>query len=407
MENNKEAKIEEFLTRGVADILPSKNELKRALLGDQKLRIYIGADATGPQLHIGHATNFMLLEKLRQLGHEVIVLFGDFTAMIGDPTDKSAARVLLTREQVDENIKTWKEQVSKIVDFEDEENPAKIVKNSEWLSKLNFSELIDISANFTVQRMLERDMFQKRIKEEKPIYLHEFFYPLMQGYDSVHLNVDMEIGGTDQTFNMLAGRILQKRYHNKEKFVLATTLLTNPATGEKLMSKSLGGFVALNDVPNNMFGKIMALPDGSIIQVFIDCTYVPIAEIKQMTKEMKEKNVNPRDMKLRLAEEIVKIYHGEKEAAKAKEYFIKTFSKKEIPEDIVEIKIDQDSISVIDFIVLSGNAKSKGEARRKIEQGGVEVDGQKIEDWKRVLDKKDSGRTLKIGKFGFAKIKFN
>lgn len=399
-------KIDEILARSIANILPSKDGLREVLLSGKKMRIYIGADATGPQLHIGHATNFMLLEEFRKLGHEVIILFGDFTAMIGDPTDKSAARVLLTKKQVDENIKTWKEQVSKIVDFEDKNNPAKIVKNSEWLSALTFTELIDISANFTVQRMLERDMFQERIKDEKPIYLHEFFYPLMQGYDSVHLDVDMEIGGTDQTFNMLAGRTLQKKYHNKEKFVITTTLLSNPVTGEKLMSKSLGGFVALNDTPNDMFGKIMALSDEAIIQVFTDCTYVLMSEIKKMEADMKADKANPRDLKLKLAEEIVKIYHGEEEAKRARDYFINTFSKKETPENIPETVVDTDIIKLAEFLVLSGNAKSNSDARRKIEQGGVEIDGKKEIDWQKVLSKKDSGSTFKIGKHGFARIKF-
>jgi len=408
--NNKELeqKIDEILTRGVAEVLPSKKDLKDVLLGGKKLRIYIGADATGPQLHIGHATNFILIEKLRRLGHEVIILFGDFTAMIGDPTDKTAARIRLTKEQVDEHIESWKEQVSKIISFDDEKNPAKIVRNSEWLSKLSFTDVVDISANFTVQRMLERDMFQKRLKEEKPIYLHEFMYPLMQGYDSVHLDVDMEIGGTDQTFNMLAGRTLQKRYHNKEKFVLTTTLLVNPKTGEKLMSKSLGGFVALNDLPNDMFGKIMALPDETISQVLVDCTYVSLEDIKEVENKMKSGDINPRDAKLELATEIVKIYHGEEAAEKAKEYFINTFSKKETPTEIAKTMVDSDAIDLVDFIVLSGNAKSKSDARRKIEQGGVTMNEEKISDWKIILEKDvHDGSIFKIGKIGFARIKFS
>ncbi len=406
MSNDLEQKIDEILSRSVAEILPTREELKKNLLSGKKMRIYTGADATGTQLHIGHSTNFIILEKLRQLGHEVIILFGDFTAMIGDPTDKTAARVRLTKKQVDENIKSWKDQISKIINFEDKKNPAKIVKNSEWLSKLNFSDVIDISSNFTVQRMLERDMFEKRMKEKKPIHVHEFMYPLMQGYDSVVLDVDMEIGGTDQTFNMLTGRTLQKRYHDKEKFVLTTTLLVNPITGEKLMSKSLGGFVALNDVPNDMFGKIMALPDETIIHVFVDCTYVSMENIKQMENDMQSGELNPRDAKLRLAFEIVKIYHGEEKAEEAKKYFIDTFSKKEIPENIPEVTIETESVSLVDFIVLSGNAKSKGEARRKIEQGGVEIGGQKETDWQKVLDKEFDGKVFKVGKLGFARIKF-
>lgn len=406
MNKELETKIEEILSRSVAEVLPSKEDLKSLLLSEKKLRIYIGADVTGPQLHIGHATNFMLLEKLRLLGHEVIILFGDFTAMIGDPTDKSAARVRLTKEQVGENIKTWKEQVSKIINFKDKNNPAKLVRNSEWLSKLSFVELVDISSNFTVQRMLERDMFQKRLEKEQPIYLHEFLYPLMQGYDSVHLDVDIEIGGTDQTFNMLAGRTLQKRFNNKEKFIISTTLLVNPVTGEKLMSKSLGGFVALNDEPNNMFGKIMALPDETIIQVFVDCTYVPMDAIKEMDSDIKSEKMNPRDAKLELAAEIVKIYHGVGEAEKAKKYFVDTFSKREMPASVPEFLVESENIKLTEFLVKSGQAKSLSDARRKIEQGGVERDGEKILEWNIILDKKYDGKVFKVGKFGFVKIVF-
>lgn len=396
-------KIEEILSRSVAEILPSKDDFRKKLLNGDRLRIYIGADATGPQLHIGHSTNYILLERLRKLGHEVVVLFGDFTAMIGDPTDKGAARIRLTPEQVKENIKSWKDQVSKIVNFEDKENPARIVLNSEWLGKLNFTELIDIASNFTVQRMMERDMFEKRLEEGKPIHLHEFFYPLMQGYDSVELDVDVEIGGTDQTFNMLAGRTLQKKYNNKEKFVITTTLLVNPINGKKLMSKSEGSFIALNDTPNEMFGKTMALPDETIVQVFIDCTHVSTQDIVKMEEEMKKGKANPRDLKIRLAEELVKIYHGEEPAKRAKEYFIKTFSKKEIPDEVAEFAI-KDGTKLIEYMVESGLAMSLSDARRKIEQGGVEINGEKVDEPKLILTEKEKGSIIKVGKKSYLKI---
>ena len=404
MNNELEKQIDEILHRSVAEVLPTKEEFKKILLSGKKLKIYIGADATGPQLHIGHATNFMILEKFRQLGHEVIVLFGDFTAMIGDPTDKSAARIKLSEAQVEENIKTWKSQVEKIVDFKDEKNPAKIVRNSEWLSKLNFTDLIGIASNFTVQRMMERDMFEKRMEEGKPIYVHEFFYPFMQGYDSVYLNVDLEIGGTDQTFNMLAGRTLQKVYNNREKFVFSTTLLVNPKTGKKLMSKSEGGYIALNDSPNDMFGKTMALADETIIQVFIDCTFVSLEEIKKKEKALKAEEINPRDLKIELAYELVKIYHGEGEAQKAKEYFVNTFSKKEMPTGIAEFTVGN-NVKILDYIVAVGFAGSKSDARRKLEQGGVSIDGEKVSE-DIILDGKFEEKVLKVGKKDFVKIKF-
>jgi tyrosyl-tRNA synthetase len=395
-------KIEELLSRSIAEILPSKEDLRQLLLGGKKIRVYVGADATGPQLHIGHSTNFIILEKLRQMGHEVFVLFGDFTAMIGDPTDKMAERRRLTKKQVEENIKTWKRQLSKTLDFNDKKNPAKIVKNSKWLSELKLSDLIDIASHFTVQRMLERDMFERRLKEEKPIYLHEFMYPLMQGYDSVALNVDLEIGGTDQTFNMLAGRMLQKVYDNRDKFVLTTTLLVNPLTGKKLMSKSEGGFIALNDKPNEMFGKVMALPDEVIVQIFIDCTHLPMETIRQMEKEIKN-GANPKDYKMRLAFEIVKLYHGEKAAKEARDNFVRVFQKKEAPEEIPVKKVKSEQL--FEILVEAGLAESKSEARRLIEQGGVKVDDKIIKDIYFKPDLEKQGVLIQKGKRFFVKVK--
>lgn len=401
---NLNQKIEEILTRSVAEILPSKEELKKVLLSGKKLRIYIGIDATAPDLHLGHATNFMLLEKLRKLGHEIIVLFGDFTAMIGDPTDKTAARIRLTKNQVEENIKTWKKQIEKIFNFKDKKNPPKIVKNSKWFSKLTLSDLIEIASNFTVQRMLERDMFEKRLKEEKPIYLHEFLYPLMQGYDSVVLNVDVEVGGTDQIFNMLAGRILQKRYNNKEKFIIATNLLVNPKTGKKLMSKSEGSYISLSDDPNNMFGKIMALPDEVIVQLLVNCTYLPIDEIKKIEFRLSEKKMNPVEAKKIAAYEIVKIYHGEKKAQEAKEEFDRVFKKRELPENIPIKFIEKKPINILNLLVLTKLASSKSEAKRLIIQKALDIEGENINDWKKEILPKDE-MIIKLGKRKFLKIK--
>ena len=232
--------IDEILERGVSNIYPTKEGLRELLLSGKKLKIYLGADPTGTELHLGHSKNFILLEKLRRLGHEVVVLFGDFTAMIGDPTGKLNTRVSLSEKEVKNNLKSWKKQLSPIIKFKTFlDDGAKIVKNSKWLSKLSFGDITRLSSNFTVQQMIERDMFDKRIKEGNPIYLNEFLYPLMQGYDSVVLGVDVEIGGTDQTFNMLAGRTLLKKLKNKEKFVITIDLIVDPKTGKK-MSKSEG-----------------------------------------------------------------------------------------------------------------------------------------------------------------------
>lgn len=407
---SREQQIEELLARSVSTILPSKEKLKEVLLSDKKLRIYIGADVTGPQLHLGHATNFMLLERFRRLGHEVIVLFGDFTAMLGDPSGRSIERQALTKDDVEKNITTWKDQVSQLLDFDTNENPASLQKNSTWLAEMNLGDVIGLAQHFTVQQMLERDMFEKRIENGHPVYLNEFLYPLLQGYDSVAMDVDVEIGGTDQTFNMLAGRTLQKSFHNKEKFVIATTLLEHPVTKKKLMSKSEGNYIALNDTPNDMFGKTMALPDEIIVQMFIDCTYVPMEEVAKIAEEIITGG-NPRDAKVRLGKEIVAIYHGDEAAAQAEQYFIETFSKKQIPHDIPEREVEWceplDSYqNLIDFIVSAGLASSKGDARRKIEQGGVYIDGDRTVG-PRILTSDDNGKVVQVGKKDFVKIIFS
>ncbi len=395
---NLDEKIDELLTRSIAEILPSRDALKQKMLSGEKLTIYIGTDATGSSLHLGHATNYMILEKFRQLGHRVIFLIGDFTSRIGDPTDKSAARVRLTREQVIENTKTWLDQVRPLININDSDNPVEILYNHDWLSKLTFEDVIEIASHFTVQRMLERDMFEKRMTEGKPIHVHEFFYPLMQGYDSVAMDVDIEMCGTDQKFNALVGRTLQKKYHDKEKFVFITTLLENPKTGEKMMSKSLGTGVFLDWNAEKMFGGIMAQPDENMHQLFLDTTFLAINDIEDILQSME-----PRDAKIRLAREIVTIYHGAKEAQKAEENFINTFSKGEIPDDVASHAVG-DNTHILDYLVASGGATSKGDARRKIEQGGVSIDSKKITDTNYELTDDMTDKVIKVGKKFFVKI---
>ncbi len=401
MKPEKDTDIDELLTRSVSSILPSKEAFKKALMGEKKLRIYNGADATGPDLHIGHATNFIFLEKLRKLGHEIIILFGDFTAMIGDPTDKDATRVALTEAQVEKNLSSWKAQVGKILSLNDKDNPVKIVKNSTWLSKLSFADVVRLSSNFTVQQMMERDMFEKRMAENKPIHLHEFLYPLMQGYDSVELDVDAEVGGNDQTFNMLAGRTLQRKMHNKEKFVIATTLLVNPKTGQKLMSKSLGGYISLQDSPNDMFGKVMALPDEVIISVFIDCTLLSLEEIENIKKDL-DKGLNPRDAKIRLGKELVGLYYDVEDADRAEKNFTETFSKKGISDDATEITISSGE-KLIEVILKAKLVASKTEARRLFDEGAIsEIGKDKITD---INSEVQRDMDLKIGKHRFLKVR--
>ena len=341
----REEKVKEILDRGIVkQILPTKEEFTKALLGEKKLRFYIGADPTSSALHLSHAKNYMLLEEFRQLGHEVIVLIGDFTARIGDPTEKSATRKQLSREEVLENVKNWTEQIKPLMDFKTQDNPAKILYNNDWLASLTMEDVINLASNVTVQQLLERDMFQKRLKEDKPIYLHEFMYPLMQGYDSVAMDVDVELCGTDQIFNALMGRTLIKKFKNKDKFVVAVNLMENPKTGE-LMSKSRGTGIFLNFSAEDMFGGIMAQPDEMIEVFFVNNTRIPLDEVKKIIAEN-----NPKDAKIRAAYEVTKIFHGEEQAQAAQAVFAKKFQKRETPDEMDTIKAGSDSLSVQDIV---------------------------------------------------------
>lgn len=368
--------IDEITSRSIAEVYPSKQALAKKLAEGKQLTFYVGIDPTADYVHLGHSTNYLLLERLHKLGHKIIVLVGDFTAMIGDPSDKTSMRTPLTKEDVKANLKTFKEQIGKILDFETKDNPIEFKFNSHWLSPLTFQDSVELASNFTVQQMLERDAFEKRIKQQKPLFVHEFFYPLMQGYDSVAMDVDGEIGGTDQTFNMLAGRTLLKRYKDKEKFVITTTLLENPETGEKMMSKSLGTGIGLNESPKEMFIKTMQLPDAGILQTFVDCTRLDMGEIKAIEKRLKS-DENPRDIKMILAREIVTMYHGKEEAEIAEKRWISEISNKELATDIKTIKFDHDT-DLIEKIVELGIVDSKSKARRLIEEGAVKVNEEKL-----------------------------
>lgn len=395
--------IDDLLFRSVKEILPTREDLKKELLSGKRLRIYIGTDATGNSLHLGHATNYMILEKFRKLGHEVIFLIGDFTSRIGDPTDKTATRVQLSREQVVENTKTWLSQVKPLINLDDPENPVKILYNHDWLSKLTFEDVIGIASHFTVQQMLERDMFERRMSENKPIHLHEFFYPLMQGYDSVVMDVDIEMCGNDQKFNALAGRHLQKRINNREKFVFITQLLENPKTGEKMMSKSLGTGVFLDWSANNMFGGIMAQPDENIHQLLVDCTYVSLDEIRDIVFGI-QNGENPMQYKKRLAREIVSIYHGTDAAEVAQAEWEGTFSKGGIPTDIPDVSASAGAL-LVDVLISAGTLASKSEFRRLVEEGAIKKMAgeaeEKVEDASYALTE---SAVFKIGKKKFIKI---
>jgi tyrosyl-tRNA synthetase len=372
-----EQQINELLTRSVDRIYPTQNELKKLLLSGKQLTIYVGIDPTADYVHLGHSTNYLLLERFHKLGHRIIVLVGDFTARIGDPSDKSSARVQLTREEVLKNLASFKKQIGKILDFEDKKNPIEFKFNSEWLASMTFEDVVMLASNFTVQQMIERDAFQKRLADNKPLYVHELFYPLMQGYDSVSMNVDVEVGGTDQTFNMLAGRTLLKRYDDKEKIVITTTLFENPETGEKLMSKSLGTGVALNEKPFEMFAGVMKLPDNSIVQAYIDCTRISVDEI-DITKRRLNSGENPRDLKLELAHEIVQMYHILEDADKARDKWLETVSGNKIAEDVQVVELQSNNPTLIDLAVSLDPAMSRSQARQLIDAGGMKLDGKKV-----------------------------
>lgn len=390
-------KIEEILTRGVEDVIV-RDDLKKQLLSGKKIRLYLGVDPTGADLHLGHAVVLWKLRDFQDLGHEVILLIGDFTARIGDPTGKDAARKPLTEKEVKENFKNYKKQASKILDF----SKVKIKYNSQWLSKLSFGDILKLSSSFTVQQMIQREMFQKRIENNLPISLQEFMYPLMQGYDSVAMDVDLEVGGNDQMFNMLAGRTLQKIYNNKDKNVLTTKLLLG--TDGRKMSKTYGNYIGITESANEMFGKVMSMKDELMDDYFNIVTRLSNEEII----EIKKSSDNPRDIKAKLAKEIVKMYHGEKLAESAQEEFDKIFKNKELPSDMPIFETDKNNYAVVDLLCDTKLVASKNDAKRMIEQNAVEIINgklkEKITDWKAEI-KMENEMIIKVGNRRFIKIK--
>jgi len=397
--------IEELLTRGVEKIYPSYQELEKKLLSGEKIRLYCGYDPTASSLQIGNTVSLNKLGQFQALGHEVIFLIGDFTGLIGDPSDKKSVRQQMTREEVLANARDYKKQASAYLKFSGD-NPAKLMYNSAWNDKLNFKDLIELASNFTVQQMIQRDMFQERLKEERPIYLHEFLYPLTQAYDSVAMDVDLEIGGNDQMFNMMCGRSLLKTLKNKEKFVLTVKLLADE-NGKK-MGKSEGNAIFLNESPNNMYGQAMAWPDGVIIPAFELCTGVSLTEIAAMAQDLRKNKINPRDLKMKLAWEITKINHGVSAADEAQESFIQTIQKKEAPADLANWTAVKDSYNLVDLLVETKLAESKSEARRLVEQGAIKIkentgDFSVIKDSKTNIEIKGE-LIIQRGKFHFIKV---
>lgn len=390
--------IEEFLNRGVKAVYPSKEALRKKLMSGERLRVYQGFDPSGPYLHVGHAMGIRALRILQQLGHEVIFLVGDFTAKIGDP-DKGKTRGILSEEKIEENMSGWKEQANQLIDFEGE-NPVRFERNHKWLSKLTLEETIKLMSNVTVQQLLERDLFAERINTNTPLGLHEFLYPLMQGYDGVAMEVDMEIGGADQTFNMLVGRQLSKIYLNKEKFVRTNKMMEAPEG--KTMNKTKGNGINLSDSPEDMYGKSMSYPDNLIVNGLELLTDVPTKQIERIKLAI-ESGDNPLEFKKLMAFEIVKVIKGEKVAVTAQQYFEKTVQNQELPKEIPEVSFDKKGPL---YKILSAMAPemSRTQIRKVVEQGGLMINNEKHTNPMEETKLK-SGDIVKLGKRRYAKAK--
>ena len=375
-----------------------KENLKKKLLSGKKLRIKFGIDPTGSVLHLGHAVVLRKLKEFQDLGHQIIFLIGDFTARIGDPTGRSSARKPMTDSEIEQNMKTYQTQAGLVLDM----NRVDVRYNSEWLGKMDLAGLIGLASKVTYAQMAQRADFKDRIKNDVDLSLQEFMYPAMQGYDSVMLKADVELGGTDQKFNLLMGRQLQKRYEQEPQDIITCPLLEGLSGGDK-MSKSLGNFIALTEKSDEMYGKIMSLSDDLIIRYFELCTYLAGEEIKAIKKQLAS-GVNPRDLKMKLAREIVKAYHGGQKAEEAENCFIKTFQKKEAPDEIAEIKLKIENWKLADLLGELKLVVSKGEARRLIEQGGIKVDGETVNDINTEIKITKKGILLQRGKRQFVKV---
>ncbi len=398
----------ETVSRGVVEIVPEdemKAKLARSIASGQPLNIKLGLDPTAPDIHIGHTVVLHKLRQFQQFGHRVQLLIGDFTGRIGDPTGKSETRKQLTEEDVQRNAETYRKQIFKILDPERTE----VVFNSAWLSKLNFAEVVQLAAKVTVARMLERDDFSKRYSTNQPISIHEFFYPLMQGYDSVALESDVELGGTDQKFNLLMGRTLQKEYGKAQQVTVMTPLLEG-LDGVQKMSKSLGKYIGIDEEPNQMYGKAMSIPDERMLKYFELATSVSNDELNEIKAGWEAGTLHPRDLKMKLAWTIVEMYHGAGAAEEAQNYFKTVFQQRALPTDIEEVELAATQIEeggglrLAQLLVTLGLQQSTSEARRSIQQGAVKVNEQKIEDPNAVLPTFD-GAIVQVGKRKIAKIR--
>ncbi|ASR46891.1 tyrosine--tRNA ligase [Paenibacillus kribbensis] len=397
----------DVIQRGVAEIVP-EDELKRkvikSVVSGEPLKIKLGLDPSAPDIHIGHTVVMHKLRQFQELGHHVQLIIGDFTGRIGDPTGKSETRKQLTEEDVQRNAQTYKEQIFKILD----PDKTKVYYNSEWLGPMSFADVVTLSAKVTVARMLERDDFTKRYQNGLPISIHEFFYPLMQGMDSVALKSDIELGGTDQKFNLLMGRTLQKEYGVEPQATIMLPLLEG-LDGVQKMSKSLGNYIGVDEEPNEIYGKSMSVPDELMLKYFELATDINNEELAELATGVQDGSVHPRDAKMKLAGTLVRMYHGEEAAEAAKQHFVTVFQQRALPDDIEEFtltadQLEEGGIRVIQLLTHLGFAASNGEAKRSIQQGSVKINEEKWTDVNEAYTPKE-GDIVQVGKRKFAKIK--
>ena len=393
----------EIIKRGIVELIP-ENELRGKLKKGKSLKVKWGADPSAPDIHLGHTVILRKLKAFQDLGHEVIFIIGDFTAMIGDPSGKDITRRQLSREEIKKNAKTYKEQVFKILD----PKKTKVVYNSAWLKKLKLDDVINLAGKYTVARMLERDDFMSRFEKERPISIHEFLYPLIQGYDSVQVKADVEVGGTDQKFNLLVGRELQREF-NEEPQVILTMPLLEGTDGVQKMSKSLGNYIGITEPASQIFGKTMSIPDLLLIKYYELLTHLPENEIKSMKEDIDRGKLNPRDAKARLAKIFVTEFYDEKQAHAAEGEFEAVFKEGKLPQEIPlklisKKDIEKGKIWICKLLVVAGLSPSTSESKRLIVQGGVSIDGEKINDDKLKL-KLDSEKIIQVGKRRFVRVK--
>ncbi|WP_269438221.1 tyrosine--tRNA ligase [Phosphitispora fastidiosa] len=396
----------EIIKRGVAELVPENElveKLKKSVKTGQPLHIKLGLDPTAPDIHLGHTVVLQKLRQFQELGHNVTIILGDYTARIGDPTGKSETRKQLSEEDVRANAATYQDQIFKILD----KSRTKVVFNSQWLAPLTFADVIGLAAKYTVARMLERDDFNKRFHSELPISIHEFFYPLMQGYDSVALKADVELGGTDQKFNLLMGRHLQKEYGQEPQVALMLPILEG-LDGVQKMSKSLGNYIGITEAPREMYGKTMSIADELMIRYFELVTPVEMDEISRIRTGLEDGALHPRDVKMRLAREIVTIYHGEEAAAKAEEEFKNIFQKKELPDEVPDYVLDSSELEdgliwLPKLLSLAGLVSGTSEGKRMVKQGAVRINDERVNDPDLRFMPED-GSIIKAGKRKFARI---